>query len=113
MKTKQITLCGKQVTIGYCFATEFAFRNYTGYNVEDMDVKNPEHIIYLILSAMIAYYEAAKQELPIKDTDLMYKSNPTEIIQAVASVFELNREWYAVPKGETNDKPAAEEPKND
>jgi hypothetical protein len=113
MKTKQITLCGQQVTIGYCFATEIAFRKYTGVSVEDMDAKNPEHIIYLILSAMIAYYEAEKLELPIKDTDLMYKSNPTEMIQAVASVFELNREWYAVPKGDTTDKPADEEPKND
>ena len=113
MKTKQITLCGQQVTIGYCFATEIAFLKYTGVSVEDMDVKNPEHIIYLILSAIIAYYEAEKQELPIKDTDLMYKSNPTEMIQAVASVFELNHEWYAVPKGDTNDTPAAEEPKND
>ena len=113
MKTKQITLCGQQVTIGYCFATEIAFRNYTGVSVEDMDLMNPEHIIYLILSAMIAYYEHEELSLPIKDTDLMYNSNPTEMIQAVANVFELNREWYAVPKGDTTDKPSDEETKND
>ena len=27
MITKEITLCGRQVTLAYCFATEIAFRD--------------------------------------------------------------------------------------
>ena len=78
MKQKEIKLCGKQVMLAYCFATEIAFKNFTGENIENFDVNNPEHIIYLILSAIAAYYQKHETDAPVKDTDLMYESEPGE-----------------------------------
>lgn len=115
MKQKEIKLCGKQVMLAYCFATEIAFKNFTGENIEKFDVNNPEHIIYLILSAIASYYQKHETDAPVKDTDLMYESEPGELIEALNEVMKLRAEWYKLPKGEKADeKPEdAEEQKND
>lgn len=113
MKKKEITLCGKPVTLAYCFATEIAFQKYTGVGLDKFDAMNPEHVIYLILAAMLPYYEAEKQEAPIKDTDLMYQATPAELTTALTEVFTLRNEWYEVPKGDEkqDDNPADKEEK--
>lgn len=115
MKQKEIQLCGKQVFVAYCFATEIAFKNFTGENIENFDVNNPEHIIYLILSAIAAYYQKHETDAPVKDTDLMYEAEPTDLIEALNEVMKLRAEWYKLPKGDKADeKPEdAEEQKND
>ena len=100
MIEKEITIGGVAVKIGYCFATELAFKQYTGVNIEDMDTANPEHIIYMILSAIVAYYEGSGEESPVKDNDIMYKAKPTELVAALAEVFKMRAEWYELPKGE-------------
>lgn len=107
MIEKEITIGGKQVKIGYCFATELVFKQYTGVNIEDMDMQNPEHIIYFILSAIIAYYEDSCEQSPVKDTDLMYKAKPAELVAALTEVLKIRAEWYEVPKGD-DEKPADE-----
>ena len=84
MKTKEITICGKQVMLAYCFATELAFKNFTGLEIEDFDPTNRDHIIYMILSAVAAYYQKREEDAPVKDTDLMYESKPTEISVSLA-----------------------------
>jgi len=111
MKTKKITLCGKEVTIAYCFATELAFKNFTGISIENFDATNPEHIIYLILSAIAAYCQKKEIEAPIKDTDLMYEAKPQELIVGLTEVMKLRAEWYELPKGEKPDDPAKDEDK--
>lgn len=100
MITKEITIGGVAVKIGYCFATELVFKQYTGVNVENMDTANPEHIIYIILSAIVSYYEGSGEESPVKDNDLMYKAKPTELVAALTEVFKMRAEWYEIPKGE-------------
>ena len=62
MKTKEITVCGRQVVLAYCFATELAFKNFTGIEIEEFDPSNRDHIIYMILSAIAAYYESQEKE---------------------------------------------------
>jgi hypothetical protein len=107
MITNEITIGGVAVKIGYCFATELAFKQYTGVNIEDMDTQNPEHIIYLILAAIVAYYEGSGEQSSVKDNDLMYKAKPTELVAALTEVFKMRAEWYEMPKGE-DVKPADE-----
>lgn len=99
MKKKEITLCGKQVTLAYCFATEIAFQKYTGVGLDKFDPVNPEHVIYTVLAAILSYYESEGQEMPVKDTDLMYHAAPTELTTALTEIFELRKEWYDIPKG--------------
>ena len=100
MIENEISIGGVAVKIGYCFATELAFKQYTGVNIEDMDTANPEHIIYFILSAIVAYYEGSGEESPVKDNDLMYKAKPTELVAALTEVFKIRAEWFELPKGE-------------
>lgn len=100
MIEKEITIGGVAVKICYCFATEIAFKQYTGVNIENMDTANPEHIIYIILSAIVSYYEGSGEQSPVKDNDLMYKAKPTELVAALTEVFKMRAEWYELPKGE-------------
>ena len=112
MKTKEITLCGKQVTLAYCFATEIAFRKYTGKSIEEYEPGNAEHIIYLILSAILSFYEGEKQKAPVVDTDIMYHATPEELTNALTVALELRREWYQLPAGEPEDDNKEEDQKN-
>jgi hypothetical protein len=106
MKTKEITLCGKQVMVAYCFATEIAFKKFTGVNIDEFDATNPEHIIYLIIAAIATYYQKQGTDAPVKDNDMMYDAQPNELISALTDVLNLRADWYQLPKGEqTDDKP--------
>ena len=111
MKQKEITLCGKQIIIAYCFATEIAFSKYTGVGFDKFDPANPEHVIYTILASTLSYYDAEKQEMPVKDTDLMYHATPTELTNALMEIFELRKAWYEIPAGaeKKDEHPADEE----
>lgn len=97
MKTKEITLCGKQVTVAYCYATEIAFRNFTGLNIDEFDHKNPEHYVYLFLASIQAYNLAMDTKSEIQDSDIMYSAKPEEIICGIKSIFELKADWYNIP----------------
>ena len=33
MITREVTLCGKQVTLAYCYATEIAYKDFTGEDI--------------------------------------------------------------------------------
>ena len=104
MKQKEITLCGKQVMVAYCFATEIAFKKFTGVNLDEFDATNPEHIIYIILSAIASYYQTTHEEAPVKDEDLMYEAKPKEMLDALNEVMKLRADWYQLPKGDTIDE---------
>lgn len=114
MKTKEITLCGKTVTLAYCFATEIAFLQYTGKSLEEYEPGNAEHIIYLILSSILSYYNSLpeKPKAPVVDTDLMYHATPEELTNALSVALELRREWYQLPAGEPDDDNKEEDKKN-
>lgn len=89
-------ICGA----AYCYATEIAFHNYTDVNIEDFDATNPEHVVYLIIAAVFAYYQGTGEELPITDNDVIIKASPTEITEAVKTIVKLRVDWYKLPKGE-------------
>lgn len=99
MKTKEITLCGKQVTVAYCYATEIAFGNFTGLSIDQFDAHNSEHPIYLILSAIQAYNLSLSEDKKsdIRDYDIMYNATPDEIKIAFRTICELKCEWYGIP----------------
>ena len=102
MKTKEITICGKQVTLAYCYATEIAFRNFTGVSIDKFDSENPEQAIYLILACIQSYCLANDTKPAVQDTDLIYNANSSELIEAVKTVFELRIEWYNLPACEAD-----------
>lgn len=128
MKQKTITICGKEVTLAYNFATEIAFFDLTdkdfsfffgaiaaalqGKEANAVNVTaavvsvSPKMRIMAILSAIMSYYQSVEQEPPITDRELMENASPEELFTALAAVIQLHNEWYHLPTGESVDKPA-------
>lgn len=109
MRTGKINIGGREVNVAYCYATEIAFRRYTGENVNVLFPKegktpDPEHILYVILAAILAYYQAKGEEPPLKSESLMYEATPGELGEAFAEVMRLCGEWYQTPKGEPEEE---------
>lgn len=114
MITKEITLCGKQVMLGYCFATEISYKVLSDEDIADFwesvneaiqknVMPEPRKTINLILAAMIPYYESKKEQAPIEDRELMYESTPVELGQALGEIIKMRGEFYHVPSGEPED----------
>ncbi len=111
MLTQKVKICGKTVTVGMCWGTILTFANYTGRNLEEIDLQHPSpaDITYLILAAIAAYYQSADKEPPVRDTDLLYKSSPKEIADAAITCCNLLGEFYSQPKGMKSGKADEEE----
>ena len=114
MITKEITLCGKQVTLAYCYATEIAYKEMSDEDIfdyaqaaveaiqaqRDPDIKRT---IFAIIACMMAYYED-KDKAPVKDSEIMREATPVEIGTAMLTILSMRQEFYHVPKGEPEDK---------
>lgn len=114
MITKEITLCGKQVTLAYCYATEIAYKEMSDEDIfdyaqaaveaikaqRDPDIKKT---IFAIIACMMAYYED-KDKAPVKDSEIMREATPVEIGTAMLTILSMRQEFYHVPKGEPEDK---------
>ena len=116
---EEITLAGKPVMLGYCYATEIAYKNMYGedisgiiqetfacVNAKPARMPDTERSIYLVLSAIVAYYESKGEEAPIKDKDLMNDTTPLELGTALGTIVNLWAKFYNIPKGEPEEKPA-------
>lgn len=126
MIKKEITLCGKQVTLAYCYATEIAFKDLSDQDITDFmieaipqiqDQKMPsaKKVTHLIVASMMSYYESKDEKMPIEVKDIMYQATASEIGKALGVIIGLRAEFYHIPSGEPEDKPkdGDAEPKND
>lgn len=116
MTQKEITLCGKHVTLAYCYATEIGYKilsdeDITAFVTEAVAFIQQERMpdtrksVFLILSAMKAYYDSRNEQTPIDDKAIMYEATPAEFGNAVGTVLGLRAEFYHVPSDEPKDKP--------
>lgn len=116
MITKEITLLGKPITLAYCFGTEISYKLLADEECTDFikeviiglnDKKEPDRrkSIYLIMSAMTAYYESQNQENPIEDKELIFHATPDELGLAVGTIAGLYIEFYKIPVSEPEEKP--------
>ena len=114
MTEKTINICGKEVGMMYCAATENGFEILSGRSINvfvpefgkdeqgnDIITKPAEATIddylTLALAGIIAYYTKAKQDAPITSEDIMYDAKPTERNLLVSTVIELRSQWYGIP----------------
>ena len=115
---ENITIAGKPVTLGYCYATEIAYKDLSGEDITDIiqetiaavnaqpaRMPDAKRSIYLVLAAVMAYYESKSEDAPIKDTDLMNDTTPLELGTALGTIINLWAKFYNIPKGEPEDKP--------
>jgi hypothetical protein len=115
MITKEITICGKQVTLAYCYATEIAYKDlanedlfdYANHAIESIRAQRDPDIkktILAIIACMMAYYEDA-DKMPVKDSEIMKNATPVDIGTAMLTILSMRSEFYHIPKGEPEDKP--------
>lgn len=113
MKTKTINLCGKEVTLAYCYGTEISYKILSDEDINDFvqeviaalnaepqrmpDIKKS---VLLIIAAAMAYAESKGEKSPIADQDLMYHATPDELGTALGTVIALRIEFYHLPKDE-------------
>ena len=115
MITKEITICSKQVTLAYCYATEIAYKDladedmldYAKHALESIQAQRDPDIkrtIFAIIASMMAYYEDA-DKAPVKDSEIMREATPVEIGTAMITILSMRSEFYHIPKGEPEEKP--------
>jgi len=127
MLTKEITICGKPVTLAYCYATEISYKILSDEDINDFAHEIAEKIkheqmpdirrtIYLILASMSAYYESRDEKAPITDKDLMNEATPQEVGLALGTIIGLRAQFYHIPSEEpVDEQPESKEqddPKN-
>ena len=115
MITKKITLCNKQVTLAYCYATEIAYKDladedmldYAKHAIDSIQAQRDPDIkrtIFAIIACMMAYYEKPNKA-PVKDRDIMKEATPVELGTAILTILSMRSDFYHVPSGEPEDKP--------
>ena len=113
---KTITICGKEVLMRYCAASETGYELLSDGKSSSIFVPDIEYAddgetvvavkqnaktddyIKLALASIIAAYERNKQEVPITAEEIMYDATPTEITAMITTVMELRTQWYTIPK---------------
>ena len=120
MIQKEINIMGKQVTLAYCYGTEISYKLLADEECTDFIVEvlkclqenrmpDSRKAIYLIMSAMTAFYESQSQKNPIEDKELIFHASPEDIGLAIGTIAELYIEFYKIPVGEPEDKKQSEE----
>ena len=120
MIQKEIELLGKKVTLAYCFGTEISYKLLAeqectdfvrevlaGLAQETPKMPDTRKSIYLIMSAMTAYYESNGEKNPIEDKELIFHATPDDIGLAVGTIARMYIEFYKIPIGEPEDKKPA------
>jgi cell division protein ZapA (FtsZ GTPase activity inhibitor) len=124
MKSKTISILGKEVTLGYCHATEIGYNLMSDEDVseffshavaclQDNTMPDIRKTIYMIIAAVNAYSEWKEEQAAITDRELMYEADPVEIGTALGTILQLRADFYHLPTSEpTGDESEGEEQKN-
>ena len=115
MTKKEITVCGKQVEIFYCTATENGFERMSGKQInvflptfntdkngnqviDKMPEATNEDYLYLALSGIVAADTYYDRDTTITSKEILYEAKPAERNALVQAIIELRSEWYDIPK---------------
>lgn len=112
---KTITICGKEVKMRYCAATETGYEKLSSKSIGDFDFRNQEDLIRLSLSAILAAYLRDEAEAPVTSADILSDAKPKELIKMYTVLLELRAAWYEVPavvKQEMEEKEGDKQGKN-
>ena len=94
---KTITICGKEVKMRYCAATETGFEQMSDKSIGDIDFTKQEDLIRLSLAAILAAYLRDEAEAPITSAEILSDAKPKEIVEMFTALLELRAAWYEVP----------------
>lgn len=94
---KTITICGKEVKMLYCAATETGFEKLAAKSMGSIDFNSQEDLIRLSVAAIISAYQRDGEEAPIDAKEILYEAKPSEIVGMFKATFELRAAWYDIP----------------
>lgn len=123
MTTKEITMCGQQLTLSYCYAVEIGYKIMADQNIHDFfdevgkalnEQKMPDiqRTVYLIMASTMAYYESKDEKAPITDKQLIYESSPEDLGNALLAIITLRNEFFKVPSDELTESEKQPDGKN-
>ena len=114
MKQKEITICGKQVKICYCAATENGYEQISGKNinifvptfgkdekgraivVEEAKALTGDYVT-LAIAGIVAAYSYENQDPPLDGKEIIYEATPAERNELITTILALRGEWYNIP----------------
>ena len=128
IKEKTINICGKEVSIRYCAATETGFEQLSGKS-SDIFTPQPERdsdgniigytqranmddYIKLSIAAIIAAYSVKGEDAPVTAEDVMYNASSKDISGMLTAVIQLRNQWYDIPSVVKPETEETSEPKN-
>ena len=112
---KTITICGKDVKMRYCAATETGFESLSKQKIDvftstptewdtdgtptkfDPPVATTQDYLTLAVAAIVAAYARNNEEPPVKSEDILYDASPQEVSNILTTVVLLRVEWYKFP----------------
>ena len=128
---RNIHICGKDIRMIYCAATENGYEELSGKSVfcfvptvtkndKGEDEVQPaaatsKDYMMLSIASIIAASEQQGVEVPITSKDILYEATAQEVSQMLLAIVELRNEWYKVPDVAKEDEKPAEDgdkPKN-
>ena len=115
MTEKTINICGHEIRMIYCAATENAFERITGKSIAvfaptvERDEKGEpkiiepakattEDYISLAIASIIAAYSYNEQDPPIDSKTILYEAKPEEVRLLFDTIIDLRNEWYHIPE---------------
>ena len=116
MTSKKITICGKEVELFYCAATENGYERLIGGKtigvfiptfkmdeegnqvIDKLPEATNEDYLLLAMAGIVAADTYYKREAVINSEDILYDATPTERRLLIETIVELRNEWYEVPK---------------
>ena len=116
MTSKKITICGKEVELFYCAATENGYERISGgktigvfiptfkmdeegnHVIDQLPAATNEDYLLLAMAGIVAADTYYKREAVINSEDILYNATPTERRLLIETILELRNEWYEVPK---------------
>lgn len=120
MTEKTITICGKQVKMRYCAATEIGYEKLSDKSsaifvpevIKDengtiTDVKQNATLsdfVQLAIAGIIAAYDSDNDDAPVTAKEILNEAAGNEVSKMVTTIVELRNDWYNVPNvAVTND----------
>ena len=112
---RTISICGQEVRMRYCAATETGFEALSGKKIEiftptvleydengkPVKIEPPkassDDYIKLAMSAIVSAYARNNEEPPITADAIIYDANPQEVTLLLTTVIQMRSEWYQLP----------------
>ena len=115
MTKKEITICGKQVEIFYCAATENGYERMTSKQIsvflptfkqdekgnqviDQLPEATNEDYLCLALAGIVAADTYYDRDITITSKEILFEAKPAERNALVTAIIELRSEWYEIPK---------------